>query len=40
VFRVAPDAAALSPWVGFAVLAAYAAAALTVGGMVLVRRDA
>lgn len=29
-----------SPWVGFAVLCAYAAAALLIGGVVLVRRDA
>lgn len=29
-----------SPWVGFAILCAYSAAALIIGGMVLVRRDA
>jgi hypothetical protein len=30
----------LSPWVGFAVLCAYAATALAVGGWLIVRRDA
>jgi ABC-2 type transport system permease protein len=29
-----------SPWVGFAVLCAYAAAALVIGGLLMVRRDA
>ncbi len=31
---------ALSPWVGFAVVCAYAAVALVVGGVLMVRRDA
>ena len=31
---------ALSPWVGFAVVCAYAIAALTIGGVLMVRRDA
>jgi hypothetical protein len=30
----------LSPWVGFGILSAYAAAALAVGGWLMVRRDA
>jgi ABC-2 type transport system permease protein len=40
VFRVVPDPGALSPWTGFAVLLAYGALALAVGGLFLVRRDA
>jgi hypothetical protein len=40
VFNVVPDPAALSPWAGFAVLLAYGAASLAVGGLLLVRRDA
>jgi hypothetical protein len=40
VFRVVPDANALSPWTGFAVLVGYATLALVVGGLLLVRRDA
>jgi hypothetical protein len=37
---VHPLANQLSPWVGFGVLCAYAAAALAVGGWLMVRRDA
>lgn len=40
VFNVLPDPASLSPWVGFAVLVAYATLALVVGGFLLARRDA
>jgi ABC-2 type transport system permease protein len=40
VFNVNADPASLSPWVGFAVLVAYAALALIVGGFLLARRDA
>jgi hypothetical protein len=40
VFNVNSDATALSPWVGFAVLVAYAALALVAGGFLLARRDA
>jgi ABC-type transport system involved in multi-copper enzyme maturation permease subunit len=40
IFRVAPDATSLSPWVGFAVLVAYAAVALALGALLLARRDA
>jgi ABC-2 type transport system permease protein len=40
IFNVVPAPHSLSPWVGFGVLLAYAAAALTVGGLLLVRRDA
>ena len=40
VFNVLPDPASLAPWAGFAVLVGYAALALTVGGVLLVRRDA
>lgn len=40
VFNVLPDPASLSPWAGFAVLVGYAALALTVGGVLLARRDA
>jgi hypothetical protein len=40
IFRVAPDATALSPWTGFIVLAAYAVASLAAGGLLLNRRDA
>ena len=31
---------ALNPWVGFAVVCAYAIGALAVGGVLMVRRDA
>ena len=34
------DAPMFTPWVGFAVLAGYAAAALLVGGWMMTRRDA
>lgn len=37
---VANGTSAFSPWVGFALLVGYAAAALIVGGWLLVRRDA
>jgi ABC-2 type transport system permease protein len=40
VFNVVPDPASLSPWVGYAVLVAYAALTLVVGGLLLARRDA
>ena len=40
VFNVNSDPTSLSPWVGFAVLVAYAALALVVGGLLLARRDA
>lgn len=40
VFNVLPDPTSLSPWAGFAVLVAYAALSLTVGGVLLARRDA
>ena len=40
VFSVVPDPTSLAPWAGFAVLSAYAALALTIGGALLVRRDA
>jgi hypothetical protein len=40
IFSVVPDPRALSPWAGFAVLLAWAAATLAVGGALLVRRDA
>jgi ABC-2 type transport system permease protein len=40
VFNVLPDPTSLSPGVGFAVLLAYAALSLTVGGVLLARRDA
>ncbi|MCU1380665.1 MAG: putative transporter transrane protein [Acidimicrobiales bacterium] len=40
IFRVAPDATSLSPWVGFTVLVAYAAVALALGALLLARRDA
>jgi ABC-2 type transport system permease protein len=40
VFNVLPEPTSLSPWVGFAVLVAYAALSLVVGGWVLARRDA
>lgn len=35
-----PGFSAFSPWVGFAVLCCYAVAALVIGGVLLVRRDA
>ncbi len=40
IFNVATDPRSLSPWAGFGVLLAYGAAALAIGGFVLVRRDA
>lgn len=40
VFNVMPDPTSLSPWTGFAVLLAYAAVSLIVGGLLLARRDA
>ena len=40
IFNVVPDPRALSPWAGFTVLLACSAAALAVGGLLLVRRDA
>jgi ABC-2 type transport system permease protein len=38
--RLGADSPAFSPWVGLAVLAGYAAAALVLGGVLLQRRDA
>jgi ABC-type transport system involved in multi-copper enzyme maturation permease subunit len=40
VFNVNPDPTSLSPWTGFAVLVLYAAATLTIGGLLLTRNDA
>ena len=40
VAAVRPQTPFLSAWMGFAVMAAYAAAALVAGGILLVRRDA
>jgi ABC-2 type transport system permease protein len=40
IFRVVRDSNGLAPWVGFGVLCAYAAVALGIGALVLVRRDA
>ena len=40
VFSVNPDPRSLTPWAGYAVLLAYVAAALVVGGILLARRDA
>jgi ABC-2 type transport system permease protein len=40
VFNVLPAPASLSPWVGYAVLVAYACLSLVVGGVLLARRDA
>ena len=40
IFNVVPDPRALTPWSGFAVLLAWAAITLAVGGVLLVRRDA
>lgn len=39
LFNVVADPRALPPWTGFAVLLAYSAVALAVGGFLLVRRD-
>jgi ABC-2 type transport system permease protein len=39
IFALTPDSSSLSPWVGFGVLCAYAAAALAVGALLLMRRD-
>ena len=40
IFNVVPDPRALPPWSGFAVLLAWAAITLAIGGVLLVRRDA
>jgi hypothetical protein len=40
IFNVVPDPRALSPWTGFAILLAWAAVTLAIGGALLVRRDA
>jgi ABC-2 type transport system permease protein len=40
VLHTGGGAPALSPWVGFAVVSAYAIVALVVGGVLMVRRDA
>jgi ABC-2 type transport system permease protein len=40
IFNVVPAPHSLSPWVGFAVLLVYGLASLTIGGVLLVRRDA
>ena len=40
IFNVVPDPRALTPWSGFAVLLAWAAITLAIGGVLLVRRDA
>jgi ABC-2 type transport system permease protein len=40
IFRTIRDRSTLSPWVGFALFCAYAAAALVAAGVVLNRRDA
>lgn len=40
VFNVVPDPLALAPWTGLAVLFAYGAITLAIGGVLLVRRDA
>jgi hypothetical protein len=40
IFNVVPDPRALAPWTGFAVLLAWAAVTLTIGGALLLRRDA
>jgi hypothetical protein len=40
IFNVVPDPRALSPWAGLAVLLAYGAASLAIGGLLLTRRDA
>lgn len=40
IFNVMPGEHSLSPWTGLAVLLAYGAAALAIGGALLVRRDA
>jgi hypothetical protein len=40
IFRVVPDAAALSPWAGFAVLCGYVVVALVAGAVLLNGRDA
>jgi len=40
ILAVRPDPAALSPWVGLAVFAAYAVVALAAAAVLLVRRDA
>jgi ABC-2 type transport system permease protein len=39
ILAIRPDAASLSPWVGFGVLCGYTAAALAVAAILLVRRD-
>jgi hypothetical protein len=40
VFAVRPDPGTLSTWVGFAVFCGYAVAAIVVGAVLLMRRDA
>jgi hypothetical protein len=39
ILQVTRDSSSLSPWVGFAVFCGYAAAALAVAAILLVRRD-
>jgi ABC-2 type transport system permease protein len=39
ILAIAPDSSSLAPWTGFAVFCAYAAAALAVAAVLLVRRD-
>src|SRR5579875_1703774 len=40
VWTIHPDPHTLAPWAGFGVFCAYAAAALAIGGILLLRRDA
>ena len=40
IFNIVADPRALSPWTGLGVLLAYGAVSLTIGGLLLVRRDA
>lgn len=40
IFNVVPNPDALSPWTGLAVLLAYGAVFLSIGGLLLIRRDA
>jgi ABC-2 type transport system permease protein len=40
IFALAPGSDSLSPWAGFAVLCGYAAAAVAIAAVLLVRRDA
>jgi ABC-type transport system involved in multi-copper enzyme maturation permease subunit len=39
ILQITPDSSMLSPWVGFALFCGYAAAALAVAAVLLVRRD-